>query len=303
MVDTPHEEEWLPGAEQHFLELPHLRMHVVTMGPEDGVPVILLHGFPEFWYSWRLQIPALAEAGFRVIAPDQRGYNLTDKRGPYDIETLTDDIAHLQDLFDIPSSHIVGHDWGGIVAWAFAAAYPERTEKLGILNAPHPQAYLDAVKRPGKQLFMSYYMYVFQLPRLPEYLIARNDFARIRKLFEEVPRRHMHKLDVERYVQALKRPGALTAAINWYRALPSAMIRGVGRQRGNDPIAVPTCVIWGEQDVALSKACNRTLDRYVVDLTVHYLSEASHWVQIDHPGKVNRLLTEFLAATEESADL
>lgn len=294
MDETPHEEEWLDGAAQHFLELPHLRMHCVTMGPEDGEPVILLHGFPEFWYSWRLQMPALAEAGYRVIAPDQRGYNLTDKRGPYDVDTLTEDIADLQDALDIPSSHLVGHDWGGVVAWAFAANYPERTEKLAILNAPHPRAYLDCVKRPSKQLFMSYYMYLFQLPRLPEWLIRRNDYAAIRKLFENVPRKHMRKLDVQRYVDALKRPGALTAAINWYRAMPKALLSGEGPQPGDDPIEAPTCVIWGEQDVALSKACNRTLDRYVSNLVVHYLPEASHWVNLDHPGTVNRKLVEFL---------
>lgn len=290
MAATASELDGVSGARQHFIDLPNLRMHCVTMGPETGTPVILLHGFPEFWYSWRLQMPALAAAGYRVIAPDQRGYNLTDKRGPYDIGTLTDDIAHLQDALGISSCHIVGHDWGGVVAWAFAAHYPERVQKLVVLNAPHMKAYYDALRRPSRQIFMSWYILFFQLPRLPEWAIRRNQYAAVRKIFAGLPKEHTGEHDIDRYVEALKHPGALTAAINWYRALR----KRESNTRKRHSLKMPVCLIWGMRDFALSMACNKTLPKYVADLETHYLPDSTHWVQLDAPETVNEILLEFL---------
>jgi len=275
---------------QHYVDLRGLRMHYAEAGPPDGAPIILLHGFPEFWYSWRLQIPALAAAGYRVIAPDQRGYNLSSKDGPYDIATLTADIAHLQDALGIASSHIAGHDWGGAVAWAFAAAYPERTDRLVILNAPHLNAYEDTVRRHPRQLLKSWYILFFQLPRLPEWSLRAGDYAVLRRAFARVP--HMTAADIARYTDAWARPGALSATVGWYRA----MARGIIAHRGNLPalrVASPTLVIWGERDAVLDRACNDTLPRYVPDLRINYLP-ASHWVQLDKPDEVNRLLLAFL---------
>lgn len=172
-----------------FANLPGLRMHYVEAGPANGAPVILLHGFPEFWYSWRFQIPALAAAGYRVVAPDQRGYNLSGKEDPYDLDTLTRDVANLQDAPGIARSHIVGHDWGGAVAWAFAAAYPARTDRLVVMNAPHLNAYQDTIRRLPRQLLKSWYVAFFQILRLPEWSMHAGRLSRAATYPRSDPRR------------------------------------------------------------------------------------------------------------------
>ena len=276
-----------------FVQAGDLELHCVETGPADGYPVILLHGFPEYWYTWRFQMIALAEAGYRVIVPDQRGYNLSEKKGPYNLETLARDIAHLQDALGIRCSAIVGHDWGGIVAWAFASYFPERTACLVALNAPHPNAYLDACRALSLQVFRSWYIYAFQIPRLPEFFVRLRNYAGIRRLFKELPPQNMTPQDIDRYITALDRPGALRAAINWYRALPAESIR-TGGSLPEPVIQAPTCVIWGEDDFALDIACLETLPKYVPDLRLHQLAATSHWVQIHRPGAVNAHLVAFL---------
>lgn len=284
---------WLPGCTEEYAQLPGLRLHYITSGPRDGEPVILLHGFPEFWYSWRFQIPALAEAGYRVIAPDQRGYNLTDKNGPYDTTTLSGDIAHLQDALGVTSSHVIGHDWGGAIAWTFAARFPQRTRKLVILNAPHPNAYLDTIRRHPRQILLSWYIYFFQIPALPELLFRANNYRLIDQAFSRVHPSYMTAADVQRYKDACAQPGALSAMIGWYRAT----FRDLLAQGGNPPrlaINAPTAVIWGEGDDYLDRRCNDTLRRYVAQLDLHFLGDASHWVQLDRPDVVNSLILGFL---------
>jgi len=277
------------------VEVGGLRLHYVQAGPADGTPVILLHGFPEFWYSWRYQLPALAAAGYRAIAPDQRGYNLSGKQGPYDIETLTDDIAHLQDALGLTSSHIVGHDWGGAVAWAFAARYPGRTRRLAVLNAPHLNAYQDAALRHPTQLLKSWYILFFQLPHLPEWVLRQHDYYPLERGLARVDPTHMTPADSARYKQSWRQPGALSAMLGWYRAM--------GRHAARQPrlprlprldIGVPTALIWGLDDPYLDRACNATLHRYVSDLRIHYLPGAGHWVQMNCPDETNHLLLDFL---------
>lgn len=285
--------EWLPGSTSKSASVNGITMHYVEMGDPAGPPVILLHGFPEFWYSWRHQMPALAAAGYRVIAPDQRGYNRTSKTGPFGVETLVADIRALQEALGIERSDIVGHDWGAIVAWAFPAYFPQHTRKLAVLNGPHPEAYKDTCRRRPIQLLKSWYMGFFQVPWLPEALVRMRNYAVLRKLFADLPKPYATDADVERYVDAARQPGALTAMINWYRALPAQL-----RNKAALPdttIRVPTCVLWGERDAFLSKACNDTLPAYVPELEIHYLPGSSHWVQLDNPGEVNRLLLAFLA--------
>lgn len=277
-----------------FLDLPNLRLHYAAAGQEDGVPVILLHGFPEFWYSWRFQTPALAAAGFRAIAPDQRGYNLSGKDGPFDLATLTGDIAHLQDALGLADAHIVGHDWGGAVAYAFAAWHPQRTRKLVVMNAPHYNAYLDTIKRAPAQSFKSWYIYFFQLPWLAERSLRARDFDAMRRAFRQIPPETMSAADIAAYVRAWEQPGAMAAMLGWYRAAFGAAVR-CGLSAPPQRIASPTCVIWGEKDFALDKRCNRTLPGYVSDLRLHYLPDAGHWVQMHRPQEVNRLLLDFLA--------
>ena len=285
----------LDGPREEYVNLPGLRMHYVEMGDPAGEPVILLHGFPEFWYSWRFQMRALAGAGYRAIAPDQRGYNLTEKQGPFDTKTLCADIANLQDALGIARCHVAGHDWGGPVAWGFATLYPERVDRLVTINGPHPAAYMDACKR-SRQIFRSWYFYFFQLPRVPEWALRRKDYRALRAIFKKLPSEYMSPADIQHYVDALSQPGVLTAAINWYRALPGTMLRRKGGGLPRRKITAPTRVIWGERDPALDKACNDTLPRYVEDLDIHFFPDGTHWVQLDHPEEVSRLLIDFFGA-------
>lgn len=261
-----------------------VRLHYIEEG--EGPLVVLLHGFPEFWYSWRYQIPALAAAGFRVIAPDQRGYNLSEKpRGiePYRVHHLVEDVAELIRHAGAERATVVGHDWGGGVAWYVPLLRPDVIDRLAILNAPHPMRFVRQLRTPG-QLLRSWYMFYFQIPRLPEAGIRWNRYEAIRR---ELPRE-----DIERYIEAIDRPGALTAAINYYRAAFRYGLREVLRE--NRTVRVPTILIWGERDKYLGLGMTEGLERWVPDLRVERIPGASHWVQIDAPQRVNELLIGFL---------
>ena len=270
-------------------------------GPADGPAVLLLHGFPEFWFSWRQQIAALAAAGFHVIAPDLRGYNLSDKPKrvrDYRVEAVTGDVLAL--IYSLPNRRatVVGHDWGGVIAWAAAMWGGSRVEKLAVLNAPHPLAYLRELRR-SSQLLRSWYTFFFQLPWLPEAVIRRNDYAMARRLYRQGPARLSVNPDedVETYVRALAQPGALTSAINFYRA---AMRGGVpSLVRNAWPIGIPTLLIWGDRDPYLVRSLTEGLAKWVTDLRVHHLPQATHWVQHDEPKRVNELLLGFLRSKED----
>ncbi|WP_437922509.1 alpha/beta hydrolase [Sorangium sp. So ce291] len=278
-----------------FTERGGVRLHYVEAG--EGPLVVLLHGFPELWYSWRHQIPALVEAGYRVIAPDMRGYNLSDKPAgvaAYAIDELTADVAALiQAAGAERAAAVVGHDWGGGVAWAFAMRYPALLERLVILNCPHP-ARLLAAFRTARQLRKSWYMFFFQLPKLPELLAQRNDYALFRASVQEDPRRPgaVTDEDLARYLEAWSRPGALTATINYYRASfrPSGM-----RDLGKSPrIDTPVLVIWGEHDRYLGSELAAPDPALVPNARVTRIPDASHFVHYDRPERVNQLLLEFL---------
>lgn len=278
-----------------FVDLPSLRMHYVEAGPRDGFPVVLLHGFPEFWYSWRFQIPALAKAGYRVIAPDQRGYNLTDKTGPFTIKTLIDDVRDLLDALKIDTCYLVGHDWGGPPAWGMAAQHRDRVSKLVTLNGPHPRAYSDALRAHPKQILRSWYIYFFQLPWLPEKFLSARDYAAIDYIFDDIPVENMTIEDRRKYKEAYSEPGALTAMIGWYRALPGQYLRG--RIVDADwRVDVPALVIWGENDRFLESGINDTLSKHVPGVEIHTLPESSHWTQMHAPEEVNGLLLKFFAS-------
>lgn len=283
--------EWVPGCAHRFVVCGDLRMHVVTMGPENGKPVVLLHGFPELWYGWRFQMPALAEAGYRVIVPDQRGYNLTGKEGPFDLGTLTGDIARLQDALGVAKSHVVGHDWGAAVAYTFAAAYPERTDRLAIVNGPHPRLYVRAVRRRPAQLLRSWYYAFFLIPQLPEKLLAARSFGGIDSVFRLFGAR-MSDEDLRRYEQSAEQHGALHAMLGWYRAGFEDARR---RPRRRSRVERPTMVVWGGRDPILTDACNAGLDKLVPDLRVERLPDAGHFAHHEKPDEVNRLLLELFA--------
>jgi pimeloyl-ACP methyl ester carboxylesterase len=262
----------------------------------SGPLVVLLHGFPEFWYSWRDLMPALAEAGYRAIAPDMRGYNLSGKPqgiAAYGIDTLADDVAGLIHHAGERRAHIIGHDWGGAVAWHFAMRHRELIDRLVVVNSPHPRALARELRKP-RQIWRSLYMALFQLPRVPEALIRRDDFARIRRILRRGPSRPdaFTESDIDRYVAALARPWALTSALNYYRA--AARVRPTRTPGFSSRIEAPTLLIWGDRDVYLNPRLTRGLERWVPNLSIEHLPEASHWPMADSPADVERLVVNFL---------
>ena len=270
---------------QHF--------YCAAAGPLDGPLVVLLHGFPELSYGWRHQIWPLADAGFRVLAPDQRGYGHSSKprgRKAYVIEALGADVVAIAASVGRDRFSVVGHDWGGIVAWHLAGHHAERVERLAVLNAPNVEVFAGyALKHPG-QLVKSAYVAAFQLAALPELALRANDFALLRGTLEQSSRPGTfsgEELDV--YATAWSRPGALTAMLNWYRALPL-------RQSGGAParVAAPTLVVWGDRDVALQPALAEASAALCDQAEVGHVEGAGHFVQHEEAAKVNALLVAFL---------
>ena len=268
-------------------------LHVAEAGPDDGPLVILLHGFPEFWFGWRHQIGALAAAGFHVVAPDQRGYNLSDKpRGiaPYDIDILASDVVALAAHYTDGPFNLVGHDWGALVAWWVATRTPEKLRRLAVLNCPHPQVWRDAMRRDPAQRRASWYVGAFQIPRLPELLMRAGDCRALVAALRQSTT-PLGDPDAERYREAWQQPGALTAMVNWYRA--AARHRFAPVMPGS--LRMPVRIIWGRKDPYLVPALAAASKTLCAGADLIELPEATHWVAHDQPGRVNALLLEFLA--------
>lgn len=276
-----------------FAAVNGIRLHYVEAG--TGPLVVLLHGFPEFWYSWRRQIPALAAAGFRVIALDMRGYNESDKPAgvaSYKLKVLARDVVELIHHAGVDRAHVVGHDWGGVVAWEVAARHPDAVDKLAVLNAPHPAAYRRELRRFG-QVLKSWYVFLFQLPRLPEWLMRFRGYRLMEQTFRYGPARPeaFSADDIWEYKRALSHPGALTATINYYRA---GLRYFQENTRDLPPIAAPTLLIWGERDPYVSRRVTQDLQPWVPNLHLKLIPDAGHWVQNEDPESVNQLILEFL---------
>lgn len=260
----------------------------------EGPPVILLHGFPENRHSWRHQMPALAAAGFSAWAPNLRGYppsGIPASRSGFHLRHLIRDVEAIVAATGHPRAHLVGHDWGGIISWAFAAQKPQLLDKLTILNAPHMRIYAQKVWRTS-QLLRSWYVLLFQLPRLPEKLLRADDYRRLRQMFR-VARGRGHPFsahDIDIYIDTLSHPGALTAAIDYYREnmKPGAMELASGQ------VQAETLVIWGERDPALGVFLLEGLERHVPRLRIKRIPDAGHWVQNEAADEVNCLLLDFL---------
>lgn len=291
-VPRPH---GLDQLREGFADLGEVRLHYVEAG--EGPLVVLLHGFPEFWYSWRDQIPALAAAGFHVVAPDMRGYNFSSRPpevAAYTYDKLAGDIAELIAERGGRSALLAGHDWGAAVAWTTAMYHPQAIERLAILNLPHPRRLLRAFLDP-RQLVRSWYMFFFQLPRLPELLVRRRNWEGLRRGLE----RDSHPgaftpADIDRYIEAWSQPGAVTGMINYYRAAFRQTPRTAeARMR---PIPAPTMIIFGETDHYLRHQLAEPYPGDVPNLErVVRLPGVSHFVQNDAPDEVNRLLIEFFS--------
>jgi pimeloyl-ACP methyl ester carboxylesterase len=282
------------GFTTAWFDLPGLRLHAATAGPPDGPLVLLLHGWPEFWYSWRRQLTDLAAAGYRVVAPDQRGYNLSDKTPPFDIFTLAQDAAALIAACGREHAFVAGHDWGALVAWALAVLHPEKVEKLAIFNVPHPALMVGGLRTAGlRQVLKSYYVYLFQVPRLPEQLMSRDEYAFLRRLLRTTSNRGTFtRNDLDIYAEAWSQPGALSASLGWYRALcPLAFSEK--RHQLAQKVAAPTLIQWGERDVALDVGLAvKSLDWCAQGQLIRYPT-ATHWVHEDLPREINHRLSLF----------
>jgi len=269
-----------------------IRLHSAIAGPEDGEPVFLLHGFPEAWFGWEAQIRPLAEAGFRVIAPDQRGYNLSDKpRGVsgYRMEALVDDILGLADGLGYERFHLAGHDFGAMVGWGLAMRNPERLKRLAIANVPHPVVFQDYARTHLSQMLKSWYAVFFQIPGLPERVVRAGNW---RFLTSAMPD-GLNEEELDRYRKAWDQPGAMTGMINWYRA----SLRRSRKPTGDYRIQVPTLVLWGRQDPHLSYEMAPLSVALCDDGHLVTFDDATHWVLHDKPGEVSQLLVEHFSGT------
>jgi epoxide hydrolase 4 len=271
-----------------------VNLHVVQAGPADGPLVILLHGFPEFWYGWHKQIPALTHAGFCVWAPDQRGYNLSGKPcelDAYHIDELAADVVGLVDAAGRDQACVVGHDWGAAVTWRIANRYPQRVARAAVLNVPHPYVMARHIRHSLRQALRSAYIAFFQLPALPERLMGANDWQPLVNTLQRTgPPGLFTSADLERYRSAWSQPGAMTAMLNWYRAAVQRPVSWSPSPR----IKPPMLMIWGTADTALG-AEMAPLSMDLCDTgRLCLLEGVSHWVQHQAPATVNRLLLEHL---------
>jgi pimeloyl-ACP methyl ester carboxylesterase len=271
-----------------------IQLHVIQAGPKSGVPVMFLHGFPEFWYGWRKQLPALAQAGCRVIIPDQRGYHLSDKpKGikAYSVDTLVEDIVGLIDSLDYEKVNLVGHDWGAVIAWMLGIKYPEKLHRLGIINVPHPAVMRRFLQRDFEQMRRSLYAVFFQLPWLPETILRIGNWSVAADGIRRSSKSNAFTdEDLEKYKEAWSRPGAMTAMLNWYRAAVWYRPQLAENMR----VRVRTLMLWGVNDIALSRRMARPSLDYCDEGNLIFFPEATHWVQHEEAEEVNRHLLEFV---------
>lgn len=274
-----------------------LRLHVAQAGAPAGPLVILLHGFPDFWYGWRRQIPALAEAGYWVWAPDQRGYNLSDKPArvaDYRLEALAADVLGLMDAAGREQACIVGHDWGAVVAWWLGIYHADRVRHLHILNVPHPGVMDQAVRRRPRQLRKSWYVILFQLPWLPEWAAQRADWATLARAVQQSSRPGSFSAeDMLAYRAAWSQPDALRSMLAWYRAIVRAsLLHPTPRRR----VTPPTHIIWGQQDIALDFSLTAPSLALCDQGRLTVFETASHWVHLDEAAAVTPLILDDLRA-------
>ena len=270
-----------------------VKLHYVTQG--EGSLMLMLHGFPEFWYSWRHQLPEFAK-DYQVVALDLRGYNDSEKPegvAAYGMGELLKDVEGVIRGLGYESCVLVGHDWGGAIAWNFAYTHPEMVDCLIVMNIPHPAKFGEGFSTP-QQLQRSWYFFFFQLPWLPELLLQWNDYEAIASAFTEmaVDKTAFSYADLETYKDAAAKRGALTAMLNYYRNAFSE-IRNLTQQKWG-VLHIPTLMIWGENDAALGKELTYGTEAYVSDLQIKYIPNCSHWVQQEQPELVNRYMRKFL---------
>lgn len=284
-----------------FVQANGLDFEVDMSGPDDArVLALCLHGFPEHAFSWRFQLPMLGERGYKTWAPNLRGYGRTTRPigvGNYAIECLLDDVAGLIDASNTDETVLIAHDWGAVIAWWFAIRAIRPLKKLIICNVPHPQAMRQQGGMSWAQLKKSWYVFFFQIPGLPEYIFGKRGGESLANIMAQsaVDKTNFPPEVGNVFRANAMQPGALTAMINYYRAYVSG--GGVKRQQklGMPRIETPTLMLWGEEDVALTKETTFGTDLFVQDLTLRYLPQVSHWVQQEQPEAVNAMMAAFLA--------
>lgn len=280
-----------------FIKVNNIQLHYVEEG--SGELVILLHGFPEFWYSWRNQIPVLSKK-YRVVAPDMRGYNLSEKPAnvsDYNMNMLAKDIAELVKALGEEKAIVVGHDWGAAVAWAVAALHPEVVKKLAILNVPHPSEMKRALMSFNfSQLKKSWYIFFFQLPFLPERIVGTQRFFKVTFEGMSLNKNAFNQEDVKKYVEAYQQPGMVKSAIAYYRAAFREIFSSKTETR-YPKINAPVLMLWGEHDKALGKELTYNTKNYCEKgCEIIYDSTSGHFIQHDNPELVNRSLLHFFSS-------
>jgi pimeloyl-ACP methyl ester carboxylesterase len=293
--------EEAPMIKHQYAEVNGVRLHYAAAG--GGKLILFLHGFPEFWYAWKDQLTEFGRDHL-AVAPDMRGYNLSSK--PTDIEQyrvkyLVEDVKALSEKLGHKRFILVGHDWGGAVAWAFAMRYPERLEKLIIINAPHPAIFQRELAQNPYQQRASQYMLMFRSPQAESILSANNYAALVQAVLSEgLKRGHFTEEDKKAYLEAWSQPGALTGGLNYYRAMRVGP--DINQQAGPSAefesfaVKVPTLVIWGEKDTALLTGNLNGLEEYVPNLTIKRIPDGSHWVVHEKPELINSLIRGFISS-------
>lgn len=283
-------------APAQFVSCGDFTLEVREFGPEDGELVIMLHGFPECWASWRHQITALASAGYRLLIPNLRGYGRGEKPEKlidYRIDNLAKDIDALLHHAGREKCHLVGHDWGGAIAWWYGIHHSERLASLSILNAPHPQAFLQTLKKAPLQWLKSWYIFFFQLPLLPEKMMSLFNHKRLRDTLTSTSNTGSYQQDdIDILLDTWQQPGCTRAMLNYYRC----MLRDLVLPQEPATVSAPSQLLWGEQDLALTLPMAISSTAYFDHGQLHRYPDASHWLNHDKPDAVNTKLLQFFEA-------
>ncbi len=285
----------MPDIRERFVKTNGVNLHVLEAGPQDGPMIVFLHGFPDCCYAWRRQLGYFADKGYLAVAPDQRGYNLSDKPegvDAYHLDQLAGDFLGLIESYGRKQVFLVGHDLGGMVSWWITAHHPEHIKRLVIMNCPHPSVIRQNLFGNVKQMQKSWYVFFFQVPRAPEKMVSAHNFSWPVNVLGKTSRPGtFSKEELEEYRKAFAQPGSCQAMINWYRSFVPLFFEN------EDPltITVSTLVLWGANDTALVREQAEQSAACCENSQVVYFEDATHWVQHEEAEKINPMLEEFFA--------